>query len=966
MARPPKDITARINEMVDEREAEAVVQEAAMVNPPPAADILDAQPPEDLTQVEPPITEDLQPEIQKVGFTKWIQKQSEKVATRVTEAEKKVLPGLPDEPIQDIGGMTIIREADPDEIRAINEAIGGEYVKGINLPAIAAADGTVNLAEYLAKLKDANKDLFETARRGTLGYDQLMNLAEKQGMDHIVDYWLGRKRASGETAEMVLAGLIGARQLSKAAQEQFLRASTINDPEKRAQEMSRFLQLATAEMHLYANISGGVSEAARTTWLMSHVKRMGIDTARGDELIKLFDLENTENIEIFGRMYMALPDQAARAKFVQHGWMSRGSDIMAEAYINAILSAPSTHLVNVAGNSAFITMRSVEQMAAGAIGRARTALGIGSKDRAYVRDGLIQLDAIREAGWDALIVAGKAFIKEQPSDLVSKIDVRNRKAISMGSGEIFQELRKGHPIAAAVNAFGQYTRLAGRFLLAEDEFFKGISARASLRKQAFHAGKKLEDELLAAGTDPAEALARGKQHYADMLNNPNDIMKKTAKEEARELTFQKDLDGFLGSLQPGTTNPILKLFMPFYKTPANIAKEVLARSPLRIAHPNLWKNLSRGDAVTDAELSRLAVGTVVMGGFSWYSWDGNPETDKPMIITGSGPSDPKAAQAMRRLNLMPYSICKRGEDGKYTCVSYNRLDPISGTLAIAADFAYYANYETDQSVLESLAQAAVLSTYNYMLQQPYLQGVSELGASISNPDEAKGFERVSEMLGEKLATGFISVLPTVSSGFATIEREVNPAASSSMMPTTGIAGEDPTQLPAFVRGFYTALQKAKARHPFFSDEVPPALNLWGEVILQTDPAIPLEGLSPIRIQKAEFKGVDAELVKLGRGVAMPGKKISGVLLNAEQYNRWLVLMNEIDSSGKMPNEKGYDENKTLLPYLNELIKTDDYQSLDKEDKIEIIRSIVAKYKRAGKVMMLMEYPDVKARVEAAK
>jgi len=57
--------------------------------------------------------------------------------------------------------------------------------------------------------------------------------------------------------------------------------------------------------------------------------------------------------------------------------MSRGSDIMAEAYINAILSAPSTHLVNVAGNSAFITMRSVEQMAAGAIGRARTSLGIG-------------------------------------------------------------------------------------------------------------------------------------------------------------------------------------------------------------------------------------------------------------------------------------------------------------------------------------------------------------------------------------------------------------------------------------------------------------------------------------------------------------------------------------------------------------------------------------------------------------
>jgi len=966
MARPPKNITSRVNEMLDEREAEAVVQEAVMMKPPPEADVLETAPPEDLTQVEPPITEDLQPEIQKVGFTKWIQKQSEKVATRVTEAERKVLPGLPDEPIQDVGGMTLIREADPDEIRAINEAIGGEYVKGVNFPAIARADGTVNLAEYLAKLKDANADLFETARRGTLGYDQLMSLAEKQGMDHIVDYWLGRKRASGETAEMVLAGLIGARQLSKASQEQFLIASKINDPETRAQEMSRFLQLATAEMHLYANISGGVSEAARTTWLMSHVKRMGIDTARGDELVKLFNLENTENIEAFGRMYMALPDQAARAKFVQHGWMSRGSDIMAEAYINAILSAPSTHLVNVAGNTAFLAMRSAEQVVAGVVGNARTALGIGTKDRAYVRDGLIQLDSIREAGWDALIVAGKAFMKEQPSDLVSKIDVRNRKAISMGSGEILQELRKGHPIAAAVNVFGQYTRLAGRFLLAEDEFFKGISARASLRKQAFHAGKRLEDELLAAGEDPAKALAMGKQHQADMLNNPSDIMKKTAKEEARELTFQKDLDGFLGALQPASTNPILKLYVPFYKTPANIVKEVLSRSPLRAAHPNMWKNLSRGDAATDAEVSRLAVGTVVMGGFAWYSWDGNPETDKPMIITGSGPSDPKAKQAMRRLNLAPYSICNRGEDGKYTCVSYNRLDPISGTLAIAADFAYYASYENDQSVLESLAQAAVLSTYNYMLQQPYLQGVSEIGSSISNPDSGIGFENVTQMLGEKLATGVISVLPTVSSGYAMVEREINPEASSSMMPTTGLLGEDPTQMPAFIRGFYTALQKAKARNPFFSDQVPPALNLWGEVILQTDPAIPLEGISPIRVQKAKFEGVDAELVKLGRGISMPGKKISGVLLNAEQYNRWLILMNEIDSSGRMSGEKGYDKSKTLLPYLNELIKTDDYAGLDKEDKLEVIRNIVSKFKRAGKLFMLQEYPDLQARVEAAK
>ena len=50
---------------------------------------------------------------------------------------------------------------------------------------------------------------------------------------------------------------------------------------------------------------------------------------------------------------------------------------MMEAYINALLSSPVTHTVNVAGNAAFSMMRFMETGIAGVIGNTRQAIAKG-------------------------------------------------------------------------------------------------------------------------------------------------------------------------------------------------------------------------------------------------------------------------------------------------------------------------------------------------------------------------------------------------------------------------------------------------------------------------------------------------------------------------------------------------------------------------------------------------------------
>jgi hypothetical protein len=972
-----KDISASIDEMAAEANQPSILSPSAtgdeeqlgidMEVPDVDLALEEKQPKSILDPTEDIVpVDDFEP-IQVAGIGDVVEKIGAAATKRIRTAEERLLPKLGEEPIQQVGGVTVVRQASDEEITAINTALGGEYTKGINFPAIAEGVGEDDLANYLARLKDANSDLFEQARRGTLNFESLMSMAEQQGMDNIVGEWLAREPGSGEVAEKVLAGLLAARQTSEATRQAFLSARTITDPVSREATLAKAKQLMTVEAVLYANISGAGSEAGRLLYALREAQKgmdFGDPSVRAEQLVNLFGLEGEKQFEHIGELYLALP-KPSRSKFVQQSLLAKGADAIIEVWINSILTSPVTHMVNIAGNSMFAAMRPLETAVAGAIGSARQAVGIGGADRVRAREAIAQVEGMRQSIIDSLIVAGKTFVTEEPSDLVSKIDVRNRRAIGT-SGDprvIAEEIKNGNFGAAFVNTMGIYARMGGRFLMAEDEFFKGIGYRSAIHQEAFVRSANLYDEMVAAGKTIDEAKLAAAAEKARILSNPPMDVVKGAKDAARELTFQGDIDGIFGSLQGAATHPIVKLFIPFYRTPYNVMAEALKRSPAVLANPKFYKKIKAGGREADLAIAQVATGSSIMGAFSYMAMGLNtPDSD--VFIVGSGPSDVQARQAMARKNIQPFSVNVKQANGLYKSIPFSRLDPLSGMLAMSADFAYYAQYEEDKNTLEALAMAAAIGISEYAMEMPFLQGASQLSGVMNQSNPEERVNALMELFGEKATGAALSILPTVSSFSAGIERLQDPTSRSGMLPERGMFGEDPTRLPAFARGFYTALQKAKARNPFFSDEVEPVLNLWGREVT-TGKGYGWEFWSPIRVNDVKYSIVDDEIMKLGDGPSMNSKKISGVRLNAKQYNRWLILQNRMDSFGRMPEDDGYDVSSTMLPVVAGLIRSDEYKQIKlKEDKLKVLNNVVYSYRSVARKKLLSEDPYLDSLVAA--
>lgn len=898
------------------------------------------------------------------------------ISNAVKTSEKKVIPPLPDEPVQEVGTQLLIKQMPEDQVSMLNEALGGEYTKGINFTAIADNLEQYDMGQHLAKLKDANQELFEKARRGTINFDGMMRLAEQQGMDNIVNEWLMRSPGDGEVGEKILGGILAAMNLTQETTAQFRAAQALPDSVERQAAMAKAKQLMTVEAMLYANISGAGSEAGRTMYMLRELgRRQDVNvSARADELIKIFGAENADDIERLGELYMAIPNAAGKSKFVQQGLLSKSMDVAIEVWINSILSSPATHMVNIAGNSLFAATRTIETGLAGIIGRGRTAVTGG--DRVRAREALAQLHGIRESFLDALLVGGKVLLTEEPTDVVSKIDVRNRRAIGTTGDvkEIAKLYSQGDIAAGFINTLGVYYRMGGRFLLAEDEFFKGIGYRSALRQEAFVRGANVYDDAIAAGKTKAEAKAASLAEQTRILQNPPLDLVKTARDAARELTFQGDLPGFMGDMQGVMSHPVAKIFVPFYKTPSNIIRETFKRSPFMLANPGFYKTVAAGGREADMALARVSMGSAIMGTFA-YTAMGLDTPDQDVIIIGSGPSDRNARAAMMRQKMQPFSINIKQEDGTYRSIPFSRLDPISGMLAMSADFAYYAQYEEDQATIDSLAMAAALGMSEYAMEMPFLQGVQELVGIFRNPNNDDMFEKLMETIGERGTEIGLAFAPTVSSFSAGIERMQDPTIRSTMLPeeikspiVEYMFGSDPTTMPSFMRGFYTALQKAKARNPMFNTELPPRLNLWAEP-MQAGTGAAWEFISPIRIQDTKYSKVDQELMDLGGGLTMPLRKIDGVLLNAKQYNQWLTYMNEIDDGGRLPGDEGYDETGTLKNNLEYIIKFDDFyknELTSKDDKLDYLRQLFSQYKKAGKQLLLNDDAYLNAKILAVQ
>jgi hypothetical protein len=649
------------------------------------------------------------------------------------------------------------------------------------------------------------------------------------------------------------------------------------------------------------------------------------------------------------------------------------------------------------------------------IGTVRTLGGrVGEAgDQRYMGEALAEAHGLMMAQKDAFLLMGKTMITGESSDLVSKIDLRSRR--SFGSTDNLADIAAGFAQGdfsrSAIDTLGVATRLPGRFLASEDEYFKVITQRRVLYRESYRASQMAYQNARRAGASREDAKAIAEQAYVRMFSEPDDTIVKMMKDEARQMTFQNAPEGFFGDAARTISSiPFMRFVVPFVNTPTNIVQQTFDRtlnfSPIyRYIKQNapggkllIGGNKPISGVEFDDALAKLAVGnTVAMtmyGLASGYYGD-------DIIVTGRLGKEFATRQGVSRsANVPPYSIGFKQEDGSYRFKSFSRFDPMSAMLAMGADMAEYARYEDDPEMLSLMAKAYTLSAAEYATNMPFLQGVSELSSMIQGRGTTEdGANRVFKYLGEQAGNIGTNVIGNVdratfgmasyaantltdgkypligqSSFGATLERLNDPMASSTKLPagyTPDILGGDYiTESPMILQGFYSALQKAKARNPYFSADLKPNRDWWGRPLTQGEGRLD-ETFNPVRVQSGEYTPLDLEIIRLsetGIGV-VTGRhpdRVDGIRLNADQYDRFVQLTNEVDGSsngGRLPGDFGYDASDTLLGALNSLVDATSeagevYSTMSDDDRYQEMSNIVATRRKNARLRLKKEFPNL--------
>lgn len=198
---------------------------------------------------------------------------------------------------------------------------------------------------------------------------------------------------------------------------------------------------------------------------------------------------------------------------------------------------------------------------------------------------------------------------------------------------------------------------------------------------------------------------------------------KRSQEFAKRSTFTEDIrtDGYVGFSegakilnQAANKIPLVRGLMAFVRTPTNIAKRQLRRTPgLSYLQKQLQNDLQsvdpgvRNQARGQVRLANaLGLTLFTMGAASWVK-PRDPNNPAGTILTGGGPDwKTKEGRAiwknLYRNGWRPYSIGhlqknedgtpKFGEDGKpvYKYTSYERIDPLSSWIGLMVDFSRIA------------------------------------------------------------------------------------------------------------------------------------------------------------------------------------------------------------------------------------------------------------------------------------
>ena len=677
------------------------------------------------------------------------------------------------------------------------------------------------------------------------------------------------------------------------------------------------------------------------------------------------------------KLQAAQGNPQALQKMANESKLMRGLKVQNEIFINSILSGPETHAVNILSTGLNTLARPLEQTLGSFAQGDMTGAIRGGKELYYLMSSIT----------DSLKGAKLSFQIED--------NIVNPGAMIQDADRFQVRMEGDGNLANIVNAFGTIIRLPSRFLLAEDEFFKQLNFRAYVKASAWEDGMRkglqgadLQDHIQRQFDGTIEII--NKNSMANVKDKSVLDLYEKAQQYAAETTFTADLpEGSLGgAIQGVARHPAGRIVFPFVRTPINIFKAQVRRTP---GVNMLLQEYRQALKSTDPSVVAKAKGEMILGGSIWaiagltaYSIN-DPMSE--LAITGGGPSDFNMLNQKRATGWQPYSFrfllkdengnVRMGKDGKprYKYVSFKRLDPWSSFLMMAADAAAITGSLSKQD-RDDFGVAASVALGRNITNKTYLQGITELADLLGKP------YKLESWLARRAAA--------TTNPFSSFGRSVK---RSGLTTSYGQLPGDRRILDKKVRAGddgFVVLRKfhneLAATIPGYTGGLRPMRNfITGSVIEYPVGFGPdtMNILNPIKETDSINNNVLTTLDDIGARITQPSDELNiGRLPSGQAIGSGIELT--YDEHLDLIEETAFVKINgiTMVRALNNRIQQKDFQALMKSVRGELIeqnnmdievkaqeanrdlaesilRDIVNKYKRAGKKIWLSKNPERK-------
>lgn len=382
------------------------------------------------------------------------------------------------------------------------------------------------------------------------------------------------------------------------------------------------------------------------------------------------------------------------------------------------------------------------------------------------------------------------------------------------------------------------------------------------------AAEKARLERMAAADG---SLPRHKDRVAAMmhqiLEEPPEHLHLGAMDKAHYLTFTTPL-GELGQAGMNFMRriPGARLVIPFVRTPVNIMKFTLQRTPLALLAASIRRDIQMGGAAGAEALAKIGLGTSFLMMATHWATSG--------YVSGGGSLDPRIAATERRIRP-PYSV-KVGE----SWYAYNRLDPFGMIIGMGADIGDVISNTDDEELLAQVIAATVVGLMNNLSSKTYLTGLFDFAAAIDPRNPTKD--------PQDWIVGMTGTLAPYSAFMRAVAQTADPIQREGR-----VAEIDDGATPAW-QFLQSSINRIKMGIPGLSSTLPPRYGIWGDVqeryprdrdgsIIESAAGMTVDILNPMFFRQYSGDPVDLEIIENQTALSYPQRRMMGVPLSPTEF-----------------------------------------------------------------------------------